>query len=261
MPKIKRAGETGNTTTQGPGVHKSRDKTINNIDVHVPAQHHPFLHFLLFILIVLFISGCGIGVYYAEIHYSIFNDYEKGQHFVFQNVESPSGKYYVDGDVGKSHVEAMNATLAQIPVKVRDEYFSDGGKIIMTKTVPTDVGGSAYTGAFYKQDKKLIIYIDYNKNSIANSLGHQFGHYLDDKYKISSGKDFEAAYNKEKVAFRHLFKFDPRYMNFFYEDTVANEQEYMAEAVQMMTTQPDEVLRYCPDTYNILKSYLWDKTE
>lgn len=109
----------------------------------------------------------------------------------------------------------------------------------------------------YKSKKEIKQYTteEFNVRVAKNTLLHELGHYFDlNTGIVSFYNSFKEIYLEEKDNFRKTREFLVE--NNKVEANIANQNEYFAEAMTCYILYPEDLLEYCPKTYEVIVNHI-----
>lgn len=155
--------------------------------------------------------------------------------------------FWLSGDIWEGSYDELLKYYHMIPARAREEFESDGFHIIMTEE---DITGPAYDkyGGYYGYgeiegvcDYELSrIYI---QDEYPRRILHEFGHYMNNKYKFSKKKGFADLCRSEA----------PR-ISMYAAYSIENPNEYFAEIFDLFIRDPGALSIISPLSYNEIAS-------
>lgn len=168
-----------------------------------------------------------------------------------KDIETTSYKYAIEteGNIDEELVTYIDSRLQVIPKVLREAYFNNGGKILVTdknisKTYYKEYNFGNVIGLH--DARKNIIYMSNSKYAVDNSLIHEFGHVLDTLHEWDTmNSEFTEIYNAEKDTFQ-VKSSDGHYKT--------NQREFFAEVLQEYILHPDTCKSTAPKAYEFVKN-------
>lgn len=134
---------------------------------------------------------------------------------------------------------------------IRGMYSSSERVIYIESYTKTNVINS------YRNKKEVKKYSteEFNLRLSREILLHELGHYFDLNTGIVSFQHyFKEIYEEEKDNFRKTREFTVE--NNYVEANIANATEYFAEASACYILYPEDLLEYCPKTYEVIVNHI-----
>lgn len=165
---------------------------------------------------------------------------------------------YAEGKTSSYILEETQKSLDNIPQSLVSFFYKNGGMVNVTNeeyestyTYKNDVIKFNVAGYFRHADNEensITIMTDlYNIQN--GTVEHEFGHYLDSLFDDISEKEiFNSIYLEEYKSFKSNIE-----SSNYYDNNV----EYFAESFSKYLTEPKELKKYCPKTYDFIE-YLMD---
>ena len=97
---------------------------------------------------------------------------------------------------------------------------------------------------------------EFNKLLIKTVLVHEIGHVIDcyDSYEITNSDEFKNIYEQEIEFFKNTTMYNINLDQ--WETFIKDENEYFATILACYVFYPEELLDYCPLSYNYINSFL-----
>lgn len=130
--------------------------------------------------------------------------------------------------------------------------YSSSERVIYAETYTKSNIKNGYS---YKKEVNKYSTEEFNIRVAKNTLLHELGHYFDLNTGIVSFYNaFKEIYLEEKDNFRKTREFLVE--NNKVEENIANQNEYFAEAMTCYILYPEDLLEYCPKTYEVIVNHI-----
>lgn len=106
----------------------------------------------------------------------------------------------------------------------------------------------------FPESSKGLTDDEFNYKIAVSTLYHELAHIYDWGYIYSGSEEFINIYNNEVESFTNTKEF--KVNNFYVYDNICNSVEYFATAFCCYFNYPDDLMTYCPDTYNYLNNII-----
>lgn len=151
------------------------------------------------------------------------------------------------GNISIENLNLLNSELNKLPKSLLNTFVNSGWNIYVTDE---DINNNYFGGRFYKVQGATVyteknILITNTEKSIKEATIHEFGHFVDYNFDVTSDdEEFHRIYNEE------IYEFMGRISN---TECVSNEKEYFAESFYYMYIDSSKVM---PQTYNYLSNII-----
>lgn len=159
-----------------------------------------------------------------------------------------TGTIKTNGNIDYSLIKLADDYYNLVPEHTRNHFSASGWQIIMTTE---HLGQRFFDGesnilAVTSSDDKAI-FLD-NREGGAESIIHEFGHYIDYQAGfVSYTKEFAAIFMEEAPIFRTV--------HITHEANTQNPMEYFAEFYQEYILHPEKIKDICPKTHEFVERY------
>jgi len=161
---------------------------------------------------------------------------------------------YAEGKASSCILEETQKALNNVPQSLVLLFYKNGGMVNVTNeeyestyTYENDVIKFSVAGFYqHKNDEEYSISIMIDLSNIqGGTVEHEFGHYLDYLFDVISEKEFfNSIYLEEYKSFKSHIESSNYY---------DNNKEYFAESFSKYLTEPKELKKHCPKTYNFFE--------
>ena len=165
---------------------------------------------------------------------------------------------YAEGKASSCILEETQKAIDKVPQSLVSLFYKSGGEVNVTNeeyestyTYKNDVIKFNVAGYFRHADNEenSITIMNDLSNIQDGTVEHEFGHYLDSLFDDISEKEF---FNSNYLEEYESFKSNIESSNYY-----DNNVEYFAESFSKYLTEPKELKKYCPKTYDFIE-YLMD---
>jgi len=159
----------------------------------------------------------------------------------------------VHGTAVQSDIRTLDKTLEILPEWLVESHRESGRIFLQSEEFPpsdfTEVGEKYRTvGTFTGSNDRITILILENKDEMGETLIHEYGHYLDSLFLCTESTGFKGIYQEEKEKY-----FDKVEKSSYH---ISCASEYFAGAFTMYFTHKRALKKYCPYTYEYLKTMI-----